>query len=63
MTGRVAAGASAPDVSGAAGVLAVGMAAPEGADLRFFGCRGIGIPGCRGAPSGPAGAQRHTRLG
>ena len=34
MTGRVAAGASAPDVSGAAGVLAVGMAAPEGADLR-----------------------------
>ena len=32
VTGRVAAGASAPDVSGAA--LAVGMAAPEGADLR-----------------------------
>ena len=33
-TGRVAAGASAPDVSGAAGVPAVGMAAPEGPDLR-----------------------------
>ena len=32
VTGRVAAGASAPDVSGAA--LAVGIAAPEGADLR-----------------------------
>jgi hypothetical protein len=34
VTGRVAAGASAPDVSGAAGMPAVGMAAPEGADLR-----------------------------
>jgi hypothetical protein len=32
--GRVAAGAWAPDFSGAAGVLAVGMAAPDGADLR-----------------------------